>query len=362
MEEDTNELIVKSVFPQQYPQRSIEVFDHIHLDPKKQPDARIGVTGRAALTRQAQLVPDVSKDDDYIMHNEETKSELAIPMLDNDKVIGVLDVEGKELNAFDELDRDSLSLLVDLAVVALRNAEQAEQLTRSNAVGLMGAWGAEIVHDINREVGFIRREIFWLRQQLEMRVDLIESLTAIDKRAGHLALPEIPERLPGQEAVISPASADIDSAILSVIEIHRRDYDSITFRFEPGCQEVRVAMHERFILAIFRNLLRNAEHALSQDDSNEKWVHISTRVDGSMALIEVKNSGPKVRDNILPYLFKRLIPHEDGRKGRGLLLVGFLVEQHGGRSEVIPDEESGAFFRFWLPLAVPSEKGVFQTS
>lgn len=355
LDDDTNELVVKSVFPQQYPQRSIKVFDHINLDPKKRPDGRIGVTGRAALTRQAQLVSDVSKDDDYIAHDDESKSELAVPMLDNGRVIGVLDVEGKEMNAFDEMDRDSLTLLVDLAVVALRNAEQAEQLTRSNAVGLMGAWGAEIVHDINREVGYIRRELFWVRQQLETRVDLIESLAAIDERAGHLALPEIPERLPGQEPEISTASADLDSAIRSAVEIYRREYPAISFQFEPGCADSRVAMHERFVIAIFRNLLRNAEHALSQDDSDGKWVNISTRVDGSMALIEVKNSGPQVRESILPYLFKRLIPHEDGRKGRGLLLVGFLVEQHGGRSEVVSDADSGAFFRFLLPLAVEAE-------
>jgi signal transduction histidine kinase len=332
------------------------VFDHINLDPKKQPNGRIGVTGRAALTRQAQLVSDVSKDDDYIAHDNESKSELAVPMLDNGRVIGILDVEGKELNAFDEMDRDSLTLLVDLAVVALRNAEQAEQLTRSNAVGLMGAWGAEIVHDINREVGYMRRELFWVRQQLETRVDLIESLMAIDKRAGHLALPEIPERLPGQEAVISPASSEIDFAIQAAVEIYRRDHPSITFHFDPGCENMRVAMHERFIFAIFRNLLRNAVHALSRDEMDEKTVYIHTRVDGPMALIEMKNSGPRVREDIIPYLFKRLIPHEDGRKGRGLLLVGFLVEQHGGRSEVVPDAERGAYFRFWLPLVVESEE------
>lgn len=355
LDEDTKELVVKSVFPKHYPQHSIEVFAHINLDSKKHQDGRIGVSGRAALTRESQLVPDVNKDDDYIAHNEETQSELAVPMLDNGKVIGVLDVEGRELNAFDEMDRDSLKLLVDLAVVALRNAEQAEQLTRSNSVGLMGAWGAEIVHDINREVGFIRREILWLSQQLELQVDLLNSLEIIDTHAGNLALPEIPERLPGQEAMASPSSTDIDSVILSVVEINRRNNSSISFHFEPGCQNARVAMHERFILAIFRNLLRNAEHALLQDHSNQRWVYVNTRVDGSMALIEMKNSGPKVRDDIIPYLFKRLIPHKDGRKGRGLLLVGFLVEQHGGRSEVVSNVESGAFFRFWLPLAIPSE-------
>jgi nitrogen-specific signal transduction histidine kinase len=58
-----------------------------------------------------------------------------------------------------------------------------------------------------------------------------------------------------------------------------------------------------------------------------------------------------MRPDILPYLFKRLIPHADGRKGRGLLLVGFIVEQHAGRIEIVQSEkEKGVLFRLWLPL------------
>ena len=80
-------------------------------------------------------------------------------------MIGVLDVENDQVHAFDEEDVQALQALADLAVVALRNTEHAEQLARSNAIGLMGAWGAEIVHDVNREVGHIRSEVFLLAKQ-----------------------------------------------------------------------------------------------------------------------------------------------------------------------------------------------------
>jgi len=145
--------------------------------------------------------------------------------------------------------------------------------------------------------------------------------------------------------------AVLDSAIHAAVALYRSDFPGIAFEFEPGCQDTKVAMHERFIRSIFRNLLRNAVHALQQVDGIEKTVHIRSHVDGNMALIEMGNSGPGFRPEIIPFLFKRLIPHEDGRKGRGLLLVGFLVEQHGGRIEAIQKEaEKGVLFRFWLPL------------
>ncbi|RPJ27789.1 MAG: GAF domain-containing protein, partial [Chloroflexi bacterium] len=354
LEEETNELVVKSVFPQEYPQRSIEKFDHIFLDPKKTQTARIGVTGRAVLTRQAQLVPDVSQDEDYIVHNEDTKSELAIPLLDNGKVIGVMDVESSELNAFDELDKDSLSLLVDLAVVALRNAEQAEQLTRSNAVGLMGAWGAEIVHDVNREVGYIRREVYLLGQQPELPAEVRDGLSVIDKFAEHLGLPEIPERLPGFESIVTPASCQIDSTIHAAMQAYRSGHPSISFQPELGCPGIRVAMHERFLFSIVRNLLRNAGFALDRI-LTEKTILIRSHVEGPMAVFEIEDSGPGLRPKITPLLFKQPIPHDDGRKGRGLLLVGFIVEQHGGKIEIVQNNKRmGACFRFWLPIFTPA--------
>lgn len=350
LEEETNQLIVRSVFPPDYPQHSIDKFDRISLDLKKNHQAKIGVTGRAALSQKAQLVPDVSKNEDYIAHNEVIKSELAIPLLDNGNVLGVMDVESSELNAFDELDKDSLSLLVDLAVVALRNAEQAEQLSRSNAVGLMGSWGAEIVHDINREVGYIRRDVLYLRQQPGLPEEMLEALSSIDECAEHLALPEIPERLPGYETVISPVSSYLDHAIREAVSAYRSGHASLTIEFEPGSPDVKVAMHERFVLAMVRNLLRNADHALSKIDT-KKVITLRSRVEGSMAVLEIEDSGPGLRPELIPYLFKRLIPHQDGRKGRGLLLVGFIVQQHAGRFEIVSNEGGGAFFRFWLPIA-----------
>jgi signal transduction histidine kinase len=181
-------------------------------------------------------------------------------------------------------------------------------------------------------------------------------LDVIDEFAKQLALPEIPERIPGTESVTTPASSLLDSAIYTAVQIYRSDYPFISIKFKPGCSGIQVAMHERFILTIFRNLLRNAVHALMQGDLIEKKIKIRSRVDGSMALIEMENSGPGFRPEIVPFLFKRLIPHEDGRKGRGLLLVGFLVEQHGGRIEAVQNKsKKGVLFRFWLPLFQPEE-------
>jgi PAS domain S-box-containing protein len=354
IEEDSNELVVKSVYPKQHHQISLDRFERINVDPQKPHPGKMGISGRAVMTGRAQLVPDVSLDADYIMQDENTKSELAIPLVDNDTVIGVMDVESDELSAFDELDQKALTFLVDMAVVALRNADQADELTRSNAVGLMGAWGAEVVHVVNREVGYIRREVFLMRQDPEITDDIRESLTIIDQSAEKLALPEIPERLPGYESMVSPASCLLDTTIKTAMDVYRSGQPAIQISFEPGCGERRVAMHEKFLYSIVRNLLRNAGFALQA--STEKVICMRSRVEDSMAIFEIQDSGPGVPTEMNPDLFRRLIPQEDGRKGRGLLLVGFIVSQHDGRIEIVPTpREAGAFFRVSLPLATPIE-------
>ncbi len=358
-DEKNKELIFEYVYPTSIlPELKAEIGDCLPLETAKSGERRRGISVRAANSRKPQLIHDVSIDSDYVVYHDKTKSELSVPLLDGDNLIGVLDVESDEVHAFDEEDMEALQALAGMAVVALRNAEQAEMLTRSNAVGVMGAWGAEIVHVVNREVGCIRRGVYLIQQRPDIPAEVREELNTIDQSANRLAMPEIPDRLPGYEATPLPASSDIDSAIHTAVEADRPRYPSISFRFEAGCPDVRVAMHERFIFTILRNLLRNAIHALSSESVIEKTIWVRSRIDGSMAMIEMENSGPNLRTEIAPFIFKRLIPHGDGRKGRGLLLVGFIIEQHGGKIETIQIEGKGVTFRFWLPLAPSQEHSV----
>src|SRR5690606_25496907 len=92
-----------------------------------------GVVGHAALTREAVLVPDVSKDPRYIPLVEDVRSELAVPMLIEDRCIGVMDLESPELDAFSKRDVEILTLLASQAAVAIENARLYEQVSANEA-------------------------------------------------------------------------------------------------------------------------------------------------------------------------------------------------------------------------------------
>jgi GAF domain-containing protein len=63
-----------------------------------------GVCGAAAASGRTEIVPDVSADPRYLACFASTKSEIVVPIFDGGEVIGEIDIDGSDLDAFDETD------------------------------------------------------------------------------------------------------------------------------------------------------------------------------------------------------------------------------------------------------------------
>jgi sigma-B regulation protein RsbU (phosphoserine phosphatase) len=94
-----------------------------------------GLVGYAALHKEAVLVPDVSSDPRYIKVVDDARSELVIPLLLQDRCIGVFDLESPELDAFSKSHIEILTLLASQAAVAIENARLYETI-RANEIRL----------------------------------------------------------------------------------------------------------------------------------------------------------------------------------------------------------------------------------
>ncbi len=88
------------------------------------------MVGYAAEHKEAVLVPDVSKDPRYIKLNPETRSELAVPLIYKDKVIGVLDLEHTRRGFFTEDHKRTVTTLAAQIAIAMENARLYEQIAR----------------------------------------------------------------------------------------------------------------------------------------------------------------------------------------------------------------------------------------
>ncbi|MBI2682920.1 MAG: GAF domain-containing protein [Acidobacteriales bacterium] len=89
-----------------------------------------GLVGSAAALREPVLAPDVARDPRYIMLNPETRSELCVPLIYKDKVIGVLDLENTRRGYFNEEHVRTLSTAAAQIAVAVENARLYERIAR----------------------------------------------------------------------------------------------------------------------------------------------------------------------------------------------------------------------------------------
>jgi sigma-B regulation protein RsbU (phosphoserine phosphatase) len=89
-----------------------------------------GLVGHAARDKVAILVQDVSKDPRYIKLNQETRSELAVPLIYKDSVIGVLDLEHTKRGFFTEDHKKTMTTMAAQLAIALENARLYEEIGR----------------------------------------------------------------------------------------------------------------------------------------------------------------------------------------------------------------------------------------
>ena len=64
----------------------------------------MGICGAAAVSGRTEIVDDVSADPRYLACFASTRSEIVVPIFDGGEVIGEIDVDGSDLDAFDEMD------------------------------------------------------------------------------------------------------------------------------------------------------------------------------------------------------------------------------------------------------------------
>jgi signal transduction histidine kinase len=87
-----------------------------------------GLTGWVAGTGEPVLVPDVSKDPRYLlMEGCQTRSELIVPIIIREQIIGVLDAQSEHVDDFTERDLELMQALASQAGVAIQNARLYEQ-------------------------------------------------------------------------------------------------------------------------------------------------------------------------------------------------------------------------------------------
>ena len=125
-----------------------------------------GMIGHAAATGEPQVSGDVSQDAHCVREaGDETESELAVPIKNGQKVIGVLDLQSDAFDAFDEVEVDAMKTLSTHIATAIENARLfKETQDRAKRLGVVnrktdivdaGEVAAGFSHGINDGSGVV---------------------------------------------------------------------------------------------------------------------------------------------------------------------------------------------------------------
>jgi sigma-B regulation protein RsbU (phosphoserine phosphatase) len=103
-----------------------------------------GVVGEAAKERRSILIHDVSQAENYIETNPNVKSELAVPLVHKNRVIGVIDLQSEQAGYFTEEHQRLLELTASRMAIAIENARLYTRVSRQ-------AQTLTVLNEISRE-------------------------------------------------------------------------------------------------------------------------------------------------------------------------------------------------------------------
>ncbi|MGB5007597.1 MAG: two-component regulator propeller domain-containing protein [Ferruginibacter sp.] len=115
LDEEKNVLVQKAAYGPKNP-KAFEIINPLHIPLGK------GIVGHVAVSGKAAIIADTSKDDRYIMDDEKRLSEIAVPIIHEGKVIGVIDSEHPKKNFFTGHHLKTLQSIASLCSAKISHA------------------------------------------------------------------------------------------------------------------------------------------------------------------------------------------------------------------------------------------------
>jgi diguanylate cyclase (GGDEF)-like protein len=143
-----------------------------------------GVIGRAARTRETQFIRDVSADSDFLRASYDVKSEIAVPIIKEDSVLGVLNVESG-YHPLSERDVNLLNALAGSVAIAIENARLHAEVKRMALTDAISGLANRRAFDETLEAELIRASRY--HHPLSLIILDLDSFKEYNDRWGHPA-------------------------------------------------------------------------------------------------------------------------------------------------------------------------------
>jgi signal transduction histidine kinase len=363
VDEKNKELVFECAYPPDiFSELKVEIGNRLPLEIAKNEGARSGISVRAANNREPQLVHDVALDPDYVVYYAKTRSELAVPLLDEGRLIGVLDVENDQDHAFDEEDMQALQALADMAVVALNNAEQYNEMEKtkdylltSQAVAWLGLFGADLQHTIHQKAFSLDNYVSGLRYWHKHLVpppdgiqDVFRILDGIEAVSNNIRAVQFASQAPVAIRGEAGAYTVIDEELPIIFEKLGSDRSDVEKELVMLCPGIKAAIAPQGLRVALEKLVNNALKAMPGGGH----LSVSTKMSGNMINIRIKDTGYGIPEASLPFFLRRVVPKKQIGEGTGtgVLIARFVALSHGGDLVLVSTSSEGTELLIKLPI------------
>jgi signal transduction histidine kinase/DNA-binding response OmpR family regulator/HAMP domain-containing protein len=333
---------------------------------------QVGIVGYVTGSGEPRIATDVGEDAVFFNNPDlpETRSEMALPLKLGGMIIGALDVQSKESNAFTEADVNLFTTLADQISVAIENAnayelsqqtvEEMKELDRVKSQFLANM-SHELRTPLNSVIGFSRVILKGIDGPINDTQE--QDITAIYNSGLHL-LSMINEILDLSKIEAGKMELQIDeveignvvkSAVNTASGLIKGKPVQLVTQVEPDLPIIKG--DEMRLNQILTNLLGNAVKFTEKGSITIKADLNHTEDNSEEILITVEDTGIGIAPEDQGKLFQRFSQVDDsptrrtGGTGLGLSIARSLVELHGGRIGLLRSETNlGSTFFFTIPV------------
>lgn len=323
-----------------------------------------GIAGTAAESRETVLVNDVQSDPRFYRGADaatqfHTRNLLAVPMIDRDNLIGVVEVLNKvDGEPFTTMDMHVLEMFSALAATAVANARLIEEQMRNERLAAIGQAVTALSHHTKNIVSGLSSSAELIEMGLSAgNVDLLKKSWGIFKRSTTRISHFVQDMLSfskHREPMREPARLGdiVEDARENFAELFLQRNIAVSISVEGLDDPIFVDTGGLF--RAFLNLMTNAADAAPEVGGT---VRVSAWRDGDWIEMEFADNGPGVPDDNKNKIFDTFFSTKGSKgTGIGLAVTKKAIEEHGGSIVVEDAPGGGALFRVRIPFVSPPSR------
>jgi len=346
-----------------------------------------GITGHVAQTGESVMINDTKQDPLYkSLKGWEARSEICVALKDGEIILGIIDAESREQNAFSHNDLIAMESLAGILASVITSANQYQKLQETirqlrltevelNArmeaqrsaenrllqaakLAAVGEMAAGIAHELNNPLttvtGFSELVLDELPQDSEHREEL-EMVLREARRASDVVRRLLDFSRQGERV---RSQADLNEVVNDVIALTRHliHTNRVELTLDLDDKLPWIFIDRNQMKQVLLNLIHNALQAMPNGGDLRVSTQIVEREQRNWVLMSIKDSGIGITPDDQGRIFEPFFTtaRNKGGTGLGLAIVhNLVVNVLKGEIRLRPDQQKGTAFQVVFPRVMP---------